>query len=126
MATKKSKGKNETPKRLVCTQHMKPVSENGLGKSRQASTFPLDRFSKLKTGKYRNICKVCQTRLSKQWTTKRADYRKQYQQARMLVSRGFDVQIPNAKDYKSGDVLRTSAGKVFNLAKAEKAAAASA
>ena len=107
--------KNANPTKQVCSQHMKPESEGGLGKSRQASTFALDRFSTLKsTGKKRKICKVCQTRLSLEWTRRRADYRKVYQQARMLLERGIAVRIPNAKDYQKGDVVRYENGKPFN------------
>lgn len=124
MTAKKSASKNATAKRQVCLQHMKPVSENGLGKSRPASTFPLERFSLLQTGKRRTICKECQTRLSKEWTTRRADYRKLYQQARALVEQGEKVAVPNAKEYKKGDILRYTNGKAYKPA--SKAATASA
>ena len=66
-------------------------------------------FSPMAKGGFRNICKPCQTQASLAWTTKRADYRKQYQRAIQLINLGIPAIVPNAKDWVSGDVIMTVA-----------------
>jgi flagellar biosynthesis GTPase FlhF len=56
---------------------------------------------------FRPICKGCQTKASIAWTTKRADYRKAYQRAVQLIKLGIPAIVPNAKDWKAGDVIMT-------------------
>lgn len=64
-------------------------------------------FSPMAKGGFRNICKPCQTQASLAWTTKRADYRKQYQRAIQLINLGIPAIVPNAKDWQNGDVIMT-------------------
>jgi hypothetical protein len=66
-------------------------------------------FSPMAKGGFRNICKPCQTQASLAWTTKRADYRKDYQRAIQLINLGIPAIVPNAKDWVSGDVIMTVA-----------------
>lgn len=66
-----------------------------------------DNFSPKEGGGFHSVCKSCRTVASKDWTTKRADYRKQYQRARQLIDLGIPTIVPNAKDWSEGDVLMT-------------------
>ena len=76
-----------------------------------------ENFSRLKgadgtpaTGKFRNICKPCQTAASIAWTTRRKDYREVYQRAvRYRDQLGIPALTPNAKDWKAGDPIMTVA-----------------
>lgn len=112
-----SKTNGKAPKLQVCVQHTKPVDQGGLGKSVNASRFPFDKFSKLNTGKFRTICKVCQSRVSGVWTKANAEYRKLLQLSYQLEKRGVAVRIPKKKLYKAGDVLRYTNGSAINLPK---------
>ncbi len=67
----------------------------------------VENFSPMAKGGFRNICKPCQTQASLAWTTKRADYRKQYQRAMQLINLGIPAIVPNAKDWQNGDVIMT-------------------
>jgi hypothetical protein len=64
-------------------------------------------FSRLQNGKLRSICKAEQTKASIAWTTERANYRKDYQRAMQLINQGIPAVVPNAKDWKEGDVIMT-------------------
>lgn len=64
-------------------------------------------FSPMAKGGFRNICKPCQTQASGAWTTKRADYRKQYQRANQLINLGIPALVPNARTWSEGDVIMT-------------------
>lgn len=65
-------------------------------------------FSRLTaTGKLRTICKPCQTVKSVEWTTKRADYRKEYARANFYQQRGIPALMPTASAWKAGDVIMT-------------------
>lgn len=68
-----------------------------------------DNFSPSQKGGFRPICKPCQTAASLVWTTKRKDYRKDYQRAIQLINLGIPAIVPNAKDWVAGDVLMTVA-----------------
>lgn len=97
----------ETPKTQVCQYELKK-----LGKTVKQARKPIKSFSPLKKGGYSQICKGCRCILSKEWTTKRADYRRSYQSALQMnakrVAEGLkpNVRVPTAKTWKAGDPLR--------------------
>jgi hypothetical protein len=57
---------------------------------------------------FRTVCKSCQTAASLAWTTKRADYRKDYQRAMQLMKMGIGVIVPDAKTWEAGYVIMTA------------------
>ncbi len=69
----------------------------------------VENFSPSAKGGFRPICKPCQTKASLVWTTKRKDYRKEYQRAIQLINLGIPAIVPNAKDWVAGDVMMTVA-----------------
>lgn len=64
-------------------------------------------FSRLQNGKLRSICKAEQTKASIAWTTKRADYRKDYQRAVHYQSMGIPALTPDAKTWVAGQPIMT-------------------
>lgn len=68
-----------------------------------------ENFSILKNGKFRRMCKECQTKASLAWSAKRSDYRRQYHLAVMYQNAGIPAILPTAKEWKQGDPIMTVA-----------------
>jgi hypothetical protein len=68
-------------------------------------------FSILQNGKRSPVCKRCRADAANEWTTSRADYRKDYHLGLRLQNMGYPVILPNAKDWKAGDVLVLTDGR---------------
>lgn len=105
-----------TPKTQMCSLELKR------GVHPNKARKPFSKFSLVngQEGVYHKICKECRTKLSKEWTTARADYRKEYQKARMInLQAGKEVvRVPDAKTFRSGDVLRYKSNNMIYRPKA--------
>jgi hypothetical protein len=68
-------------------------------------------FSPLASGKPNYTCKSCRTLASVEWTTRRADLRKEQAFARRLQNQGIAAIPPDARTWKAGDVILTVDGR---------------